>query len=55
MKKITEYFKAEELLSINALAQYLKDKYFKENERHLNSSLPTCFLLLISCASLRNI
>ena len=32
MKKITEYFKAEELLSINALAQCLKDKYFKENE-----------------------
>lgn len=32
MKKITEYFTAEELLSINALAQCLKDKYFKENE-----------------------
>ena len=32
MKKITEYFKAEEMLSINALAQCLKDKYFKENE-----------------------
>ena len=29
MKKITEYFTAEELLSINALAQCLKDKYFK--------------------------
>ena len=33
MKKITEYFTAEELLSINALAQYLKDKYFKEHEK----------------------
>ena len=33
MKKITEYFTAEELLSINALAQYLKDKFFKENEK----------------------
>ena len=32
MKKITEYFTAEELLSINAIAQCLKDKYFKENE-----------------------
>ena len=32
MKKITEYFTAEELLSINALAQCLKDKYFKENK-----------------------
>ena len=32
MKKITEYFTVEELLSINALAQYLKDKYFKESE-----------------------
>ena len=32
MKKITEYFTAEELLSINALAQCLKEKYFKENE-----------------------
>ena len=32
MKKITEYFTAEELLGINALAQYLKEKYFKENE-----------------------
>ena len=33
MKKITEYFTAVELLSINALAQCLKDKYFKENEK----------------------
>ena len=33
MKKITEYFTAEELLSINAIAQYLKEKYFKENEK----------------------
>ena len=32
MKKITEYFTAEELLSINALAGHLKEKYFKENE-----------------------
>ena len=32
MKKITEYFTAEELLSINALAQCLKGKYFKENK-----------------------
>ena len=32
MKKITEYFTAEELLSINALAQCLKGKYFKKNE-----------------------
>ena len=32
MKKITEYFTAEELLSINALAEHLKNKYFeKEN------------------------
>ena len=35
MKKITEYFTAEELLSINALAQYLKEKYFKENKNAL--------------------
>ena len=35
MKKITEYFTAEELLGINALAQYLKEKYFKENENVL--------------------
>ena len=35
MKKITEYFTAEELLGINALAQYLKEKYFKENENAL--------------------
>ena len=33
MKKITEYFTAEELSSINALAQCLKDNYFKENEK----------------------
>ena len=32
MKKITEYFTAEELLVINALAEHLKEKYFKENE-----------------------
>ena len=32
MKKITGYFTAEELLSINALAQCLKGKYFKENK-----------------------
>ena len=32
MKKITEYFTAEELLVINVLAEHLKDKYFKENE-----------------------
>ena len=32
MKKITEYFTAEEMLNINALAEHLKDKYFKENE-----------------------
>ena len=32
MKKITEYFTAEELLVINALAEHLKNKYFeKEN------------------------
>ena len=32
MKKITEYFTAEDLLGINALAQCLKNKYFeKEN------------------------
>ena len=32
MKKITEYFTAEELLVINALAEHLKEKYFKEDE-----------------------
>ena len=35
MKKITEYFTAEELFGINALAKYLKEKYFKENENAL--------------------
>ena len=31
MKKITEYFKAEELLSINALAQQLKNELFPKS------------------------
>ena len=32
MKKITEYFTAEELLGIGVLAEHLKEKYFRENE-----------------------
>ena len=31
MKQITEYFKAEELLSINALAQQLKNELFPKS------------------------
>ena len=30
MKKITEYFTAEELLVIDALAEHLKNKYFEK-------------------------
>ena len=32
MKKITEYFTAEELLVINALAEHLKNKYFEKED-----------------------
>ena len=55
MKKITEYFTAAELLSINALAQCLKEKYFKENENAFELVFADALLSLISCASLRSI
>ena len=32
MKKITEYFTAEEMLNINVLAQQLKNKYFEKED-----------------------
>ena len=32
MKKITEYFTAEDLSGIGVLAEHLKEKYFRENE-----------------------
>lgn len=54
MKKITEYFTVEEIFNFDVLAKQLKNKYF-EKEDVLNSSLLMCFLLLISCASLRNL
>ena len=32
MKKITEYFTAEEMLNINVLAEHLKNKYFEKED-----------------------